>query len=147
MTNVVLEAGGLVRGSSGPALETFLRRESGIHHAEANYLSDTVTVGYDEAVIAESKIRSLIEQCGYHCRGEVVPRPVVIPGSPFSRARGTGHRCWPGRRGTTHLGRCKHLRNIPSSMRTMLAMRWQTTELRQPARWRKSPTRWAMAGA
>ena len=81
MRNVVLEASGLLRGSSGPALETFLRRHTGLHHAEANYLSDTVVVGYDEAVITEAQIRSLIEECGYHCRGEVVPRHVCAPES------------------------------------------------------------------
>src|SRR5581483_9765931 len=72
---------GLVRGSSGPALQTFLRRHAGIHHAEANYLSDTVVIGYDEAAITEPQIRSLIEECGYHCQGEVVPRHVCAPES------------------------------------------------------------------
>jgi Cu2+-exporting ATPase len=45
MKELVLEAGGLLRGSSAPALETFLRRHAGIHHAEANYMSDTVLWG------------------------------------------------------------------------------------------------------
>ncbi len=73
MKEVVLEAGGLLRGSSGPALQTFLRRQAGIHHAEANYLNETVTVGYDEFRITQRQIEQLIERCGYHCRGEVVP--------------------------------------------------------------------------
>ncbi|MBZ0157055.1 MAG: copper-translocating P-type ATPase [Alphaproteobacteria bacterium] len=76
MREKVFEAGGLLRGSSAPALETFLRRYRGIHHAGANYISETVTVGYDEQVISEERIRDLIEQCGYHCRGEVLPRHV-----------------------------------------------------------------------
>ncbi|HEX9596706.1 MAG TPA: cation transporter, partial [Anaerolineales bacterium] len=79
MKEVVLEAGGLVRGSSAPALETFLRRHPGVHHAEASYMSDTVTVGYDETVISEAEIRGLIEECGYHCRGEVLPRHICAP--------------------------------------------------------------------
>ena len=79
MKEVVLEAGGLLRGSSAPALETFLRRHAGIHHAEANVMSDTITVGYDETVISEAEIRRLIEQCGYHCGGEVLPRHVCAP--------------------------------------------------------------------
>jgi Cu2+-exporting ATPase len=77
MKEVVLEAGGLLRGSSAPALQTFLQRQTGIHHVEANTMSDTVTVGYDEHTISEDKIRMLIEECGYHCRGEVVPRHLV----------------------------------------------------------------------
>lgn len=77
MKEVVLEAGGLLRGSSAPALQAFLSRQPGIHHVEANTMSDSVTVGYDENSIAEARIRQLIEQCGYHCRGEVVPRHIM----------------------------------------------------------------------
>src|SRR5215471_2455965 len=80
MKTVVLEASGLLRGSSAAALETFLRRHAAIHHAETNAMSDTVTVGYDETAISEAEIRRLIEQCGYHCRGEVLPRHVCAPG-------------------------------------------------------------------
>jgi P-type Cu2+ transporter len=79
MREVVLEAGGLLRGSSGPALQTYLRRQPGIHHAEASYMSDTVTVGYDETVIAEADIQRLIEECGYHCRGEMLPKHLCAP--------------------------------------------------------------------
>ena len=79
MKEIVLEAGGLVRGSSGPALETFLHRHPGIHHAEASYMSDTVTVGYDETEVSEAEIRRLIEECGYHCRGEVLPKHICAP--------------------------------------------------------------------
>ena len=77
MKEVVLEAGGLLRGSSAPALQAFLSRQPGIHHVEANTMSDTVTVGYDEDTITEARIRQLIEECGYHCRGEVYPRHMV----------------------------------------------------------------------
>jgi len=77
MREVVLEAGGLLHGSSAPALQTFLQRQAGIHHVEASYMSDTVTIGYDEHTISEDKIRQLIEECGYHCRGEVVPHHIM----------------------------------------------------------------------
>jgi len=77
MKEVVLEAGGLLRGSSAPALQTFLSRQPGIHHVEANTWSDSVTVGYDENTIIEARIRQLIVECGYHCRGEVVPQHIM----------------------------------------------------------------------
>ena len=77
MKQVVFEAGGLVRGSSAPALQAFISRQPGIHHVEANAMSDSVTVGYDENTITEVRIRQLIEECGYHCRGEVVPRHIM----------------------------------------------------------------------
>jgi len=76
---VTLEAGGLLRGSSAPALQTFQLRQPGIHHAAANTASQTVTVGYDETRISEAEIRRLIEECGYHCQGEVLPRHLCAP--------------------------------------------------------------------
>ncbi len=79
MKEVVLEASGLLRGSAAPAMETFLRRQTGIHHAEANAVSQTVTVGYEEARLSEQDIRRLIEACGCRCRGEVLPRHLHAP--------------------------------------------------------------------
>jgi Cu2+-exporting ATPase len=79
MKEVVLEAGGLLRGSSGPALQTFLRRQRGVHHVEASYMSETVTVGYDGSQVSEVTLRGLIEECGYHCSGEVLPRHLCEP--------------------------------------------------------------------
>jgi Cu2+-exporting ATPase len=93
---VVLEAGGLLRGSSAPALEPVQRRQPGIHHVEANAVSQTETVGYDETATSEAEIRRLIEECGYHCRGEVRPRhlcapelEVAVPSQPLAST--TGH--------------------------------------------------------
>ncbi|MGH2391593.1 MAG: heavy-metal-associated domain-containing protein, partial [Chloroflexota bacterium] len=79
MKVVVLEASGLLRGSTAPAMETFLRRQAGIHHVEANTVSQTVTFGYDEARLSEQDIRRLIEACGCRCRGEVLPRHLHAP--------------------------------------------------------------------
>jgi len=76
---VVLEAGGLLRGSSAPALDTFLRRHAGIHRAESNSLNGTVTVAYDESMISQAQIEQLIEECGLHCRGEAVPAHLCAP--------------------------------------------------------------------
>lgn len=90
LREVVLESGGLLRGSSGPALERVLLRQSGIHYVDANYLSDTATIGYDEAAISEPDLRRLIEECGYHCRGEIVPRHLCAPGPDLT----IEHRPW-----------------------------------------------------
>ncbi len=79
MRKIVLEAGGILRGSSAPALQTFLERQPGVHHAEANYLNETVTVGFDQSVTTQAEVERMIEACGYHCRGEVVPRHLCAP--------------------------------------------------------------------
>ncbi|NOT10037.1 MAG: copper-translocating P-type ATPase [Gemmatimonadales bacterium] len=87
MREVVLEACGLVHGSSGPALGGFLRRQPGIHHAETNALSGSVTVGFDEALIGQAEIEKLIQECGLHCGGEVVPRHLCSPAPVPAAAR------------------------------------------------------------
>lgn len=94
MREKVFEAGGLLHGSAAPALEAFLRRQPGIHHAEANAVGATITVGYDETRVSEMAIRRLIEECGYHCRGEVLPRHLCAPepgGSEQRVAAGAPH--------------------------------------------------------
>jgi Cu2+-exporting ATPase len=69
----VFEARGLLRASSAAALEVYLRRRGGIHGAEANAVSQTVTVHYDEASLTAEDVRALIERFGCSCGGEVVP--------------------------------------------------------------------------
>ena len=73
MRTVVLEAGGLLRGSYAPGLQHALARAPGVHHVEANAFSDSVTVHYDESISTQGALEQRIEECGYHCRGEVVP--------------------------------------------------------------------------
>ncbi|HEX7949581.1 MAG TPA: copper-translocating P-type ATPase [Candidatus Limnocylindrales bacterium] len=73
MTSAVFEAGGLLRASSAPALQAFLKRAGGIRRAEANPVSQTVTVEYDEAVLGADEVQALIERFGCSCGGEVVP--------------------------------------------------------------------------
>jgi len=85
VTDGVFEAGGLLRASSAAALGEFLRRQRGVSDAEANPVSQTVTVHYDEAALSADDVRALIERFGCSCGGEMVPchlcgdeRPAVI---------------------------------------------------------------------
>ena len=87
MRTVVLEAGGLLRGSYAPGLQHALARAPGVHHVEANAFSDSVTVHYDESISTQGALEQRIEECGYHCRGEVVPAHICAP--PPSRAGAT----------------------------------------------------------
>ena len=92
---VVLEAGGLLRGSSAPALQTVLRRLPGVERVEANYLSDSVTVAFDESLVSQELIERTIRECGYHCRGERVPAhlcaPAAEPGTTTANADHSTH--------------------------------------------------------
>jgi Cu2+-exporting ATPase len=73
VTGTVFEAGGLLRASSAAGLEDVLRRHKGIEAVEANPVSQTVTVHYDEAALTADDVRALIERFGCSCGGEVVP--------------------------------------------------------------------------
>lgn len=73
VNETVFEAAGLLRGSSAAALQSHLLHEPGIHHAEANPVSQVVTVGYDGATIDAERIRQLIGDFGCRCGGEIVP--------------------------------------------------------------------------
>ena len=73
MTNGVFEAGGLLRASSAAGLADYLQRQHGIRAAEANPVSQTVTVHYDGTALTADDVRALIERFGCSCGGEVVP--------------------------------------------------------------------------
>ena len=97
MIETVFEAAGLLRGSSAAALQQHLGRQPGIHHAEANAVSQVVTVGYDEALIDPEHIRQLITDFGCRCGGEIVPQHLcpeertAIVGSAVPQAAHAGH--------------------------------------------------------
>src|ERR1035437_2263090 len=74
MSSGVFDAGGLLRASSAGALEQYLRRHKGVERAEANPVSQTVTVAYDDKALASDDVRQLIEAFGCSCGGEIVPR-------------------------------------------------------------------------
>src|SRR3990170_8002627 len=63
----VFEAAGLLRASSAEALQVFLRRQHGVEDAEANPVSQTVTVHYDEALLTANDVRALIGRFGCTC--------------------------------------------------------------------------------
>ena len=99
MTEGVYEAAGLLRGSTAAALETFLRRQDGIAGADANPVSQTVTVRHDEAALGPDDVRRLIERFGCACGGEIVPsgvcegeQPAILGGSIPGQTPHAGHR-------------------------------------------------------
>ena len=91
LREVVLEAGGMLHGSSAPALQMILSRLRGVQRVDANAVSDSVTVAFDDGVTSQGAIERVIRECGLHCRGEIVPAHVCAPSDahvtqPASRA-------------------------------------------------------------
>ena len=62
-----------------------LRAEPGVQEASSNPGSASVTVRYDEGVTNLGKLRTVIEACGQHCRGEAMPTHICAPGAMLGK--------------------------------------------------------------
>jgi Cu2+-exporting ATPase len=60
-------------------IEKHLRGLKGVLDAAANFGSATATVRYDEARLSQAELEQAVRDCGFHCRGVVVPRHVCVP--------------------------------------------------------------------
>lgn len=79
MKTSTVEVGELVSSLSAVGVERQLAALPGVHHADVNYVAGSATVHYDEAQTSLQAIRQRIIDCGYHCRGELVPAHVCGP--------------------------------------------------------------------
>jgi Cu2+-exporting ATPase len=76
MKTSVIEVGGMLSVLSARGVEKQLMKLPGIERAEVNYVGGSATVIYDERVIGLEDIKTRIHECGYHCRGESLPKHV-----------------------------------------------------------------------
>ena len=96
MKTAVVEVGGLLSVLSAEGVRKQLQKLSGVHHAEVNYVAQSATVHYDEQQITLDDIRKRVVECGYHCRGEMVPNhlcetPGGTPSATVPAAAGHEH--------------------------------------------------------
>jgi len=98
MQTTTVNVSGLTSVLDPLGVEKRLRQLPGISAAAVNFVSGTATVTYDEARTDVEAIRAAISECGFRCRGEVVPRHVCEPGSttvepanPHAPAAHAGH--------------------------------------------------------
>ncbi len=82
MSKSTIEVAGLLSASSAAGVEKQLMRLRGVRKAEVNYVAGSATVTYDENVIDLAAIKAQIHACGYHCRGEMVPKHICAPANP-----------------------------------------------------------------
>lgn len=85
MRKSTVEVAGMVSVLSAAGVEKQLMRLRGVRKAEVNYVAGSATVSYDENVIDLPAIKAQIHACGYHCRGEMVPKHVCTPDDPANR--------------------------------------------------------------
>ena len=96
MKTSTVEVGELVSTLSAAGVHRQLASLPGVHHADVNYVAGSATVHYDETRVTLDAIRQRVVDCGYHCRGELVPAHVCEP-----RARKTT--------GEVHAGHAAHV--------------------------------------
>lgn len=61
-------------------VERRLRALPGVIKVSANFAAAAATVTYDETILSMVQLRDAVRDCGFHCRGQVVPRHVCTPG-------------------------------------------------------------------
>ena len=92
MKSLTLEVRGLFEELDHLAVERHLSALGGVHSAEANPASASVTVHYDETAVGEEELRNTVEACGFHCAGEWVPNHVCHADHQMSGAEApAGH--------------------------------------------------------
>jgi Cu2+-exporting ATPase len=96
MKTASLEVKGLFEGLDHLGVEKRIAALRGVHRAEANPASGTVTVHYDPGVTSEALLRDGVRDCGYHCRGEMVPTHVCRFAESDPHAAHAKHAAQPG---------------------------------------------------
>jgi Cu2+-exporting ATPase len=86
MKTSVIEVSGLLSVLSAQGVEKQLMNLPGIEKAEVNYVAGSATVIYDETVIDLKTIKAKVQECGYHCKGELLPKHVCEPDDPSAQA-------------------------------------------------------------
>src|SRR5450759_280594 len=82
MKETVLQIDGWMSCLDARGIEKKLVAQRGVHHVEANFMSGTATVHYDEAQLSLDDLKKLLAKCGCDCAGESVPRHLVKPSDP-----------------------------------------------------------------
>lgn len=79
METSTVEIGNLLSPLGAEGVKKQLLKVSGVHHVDVNYVAGSATVHYDESRTTLDQIREKIKQCGYHCRGELLPEHLCEP--------------------------------------------------------------------
>ncbi|MBS0325660.1 MAG: copper-translocating P-type ATPase [Proteobacteria bacterium] len=112
MRSVTLEVGDLLSVLSAEGVRRRLERVSGVHHADVNYVSQSVTVHYDDRQVTPEALQRTIEQCGYHCRGELLPAH-LCESATADAVRGAHEH--GARRAHDHAGYNEHVHRAPAA--------------------------------
>ena len=87
MKTATLDVGGMLSMLDYQAVEKQLGRIPGVQRATGSIASNSVTVEYDETVTSVAALKDKVNECGFHCTGQIMPKHVCEPhaGMPVSR--------------------------------------------------------------
>ena len=89
MQTTTLEVRGLFEELDHLGVEKQLSNTPGVKSAVANPASESVTVNFDERLVTAPALKQVIADCGFHCRGTLVPRHLceihsnIVPDGPL----------------------------------------------------------------
>src|ERR1019366_6030650 len=85
MTKITLEVGGLFSVLGAHGIERQLQRVAGVGRVSVNPVSGSTTGMFDPGKTSVAAIQKAIEDCGFNCGGEALPRNIcerpAMPGS------------------------------------------------------------------
>ena len=79
MKTATLDVGGMLSMLDYQAVEKQLGRIPGVQRATASIASNSATVEYDETVTSVAALKDKINECGFHCTGQIMPKHVCEP--------------------------------------------------------------------
>ena len=79
MKTATLDVGGMLSILDYQAVEKQLGRIPGVRRATASSVSNSATVEYDDTVTSVAALKDKINECGFHCTGQIVPKHVCEP--------------------------------------------------------------------
>jgi Cu2+-exporting ATPase len=76
MRTITVDVSGFRTPLDPLVIEKHLRALKGVRGATANFASASASVDYDEAAVSAGELEQAVRDCGFHCRGELVPQHV-----------------------------------------------------------------------
>jgi P-type Cu2+ transporter len=70
----ILDVGGMLSKLDYRGVEKQVGKMPGVRHATVNIASGTATVEYDGTVTSVARLRDKINECGFHCTGQIMPK-------------------------------------------------------------------------
>ncbi len=98
-------------------IEHCLMAHSGVRHAEANFMSGTVTVHYDESQVSLADLKRWLAQGDFECLGESAPAHLVKPVDPSTSTMAmehAGHAMPPRAEPIAHDEHAGHVMPVPT---------------------------------